>query len=922
MKFVTRLLTLRTVSLLILVAILAALTPAFLSTQSVAHAQETLAAPELTAEAVDATTVELSWTAVDGAARYELWAWDSVNKWRQLDDGSLTGTTYRDSGLTAATTYWYEIQAVDANGVYGDLSEYASATPGALPAPELTAEAVDATTVELSWTAVDGAARYELWAWDSVNKWRQLDDGSLTGTTYRDSGLTAATTYWYEIQAVDANGVYGDLSEYASATPGALPAPELTAEAVDATTVELSWTAVDGAARYELWAWDSVNKWRQLDDGSLTGTTYRDSGLTAATTYWYEVSAASASGDGVFWSELVSATPGAVSVANPDRAALVALYNATDGDNWKNKTNWLSEEPLNNWDGVTVGNSGRVIKLDLRANGLSGGIPSELGNLSNLTQLHLYSNQLSGEIPSELGNLTNLTELSLTGNQLSGAIPPELGNLSNLTELGLAGNQLSGAIPPELGKLTKLEKLYLAGNQLSGAIPPELGNLTNLKQLYLRGNQLTGCVPAVWQNNVAENDLNSLNLRFCAAPTPEKLTSAQIFAKVSPAVAFIQTATGTGSGVLIDGGYIVTNAHVVWPFDAVRVVFPDGSAFNQVPVKGWDLLVDLAVLGPINAPASPATLRSGENIPIGSEMYLIGYPLGIENADAPQPTITGGRLSRLRQWEHDGITYLQTDAAITGGQSGGAFVSDRGDVVGISTFSREGFGFSISSADLLPRIRQLIAGQDPSGLGVRRLPLSGGALRHELALRSDLDAYIINEPVGTAIEIDLSGPVDGGFRVFVSSGDELTDGKTGSFSFVVDREGPLFLILSQISTGFTLTSNRPLALFEDPDYARQIRVGESVRGNIDFPGDIDLFLLQLEENETVEIVVRSILADTFLEIGYQGGQVVSDNNSGGGLFGEDSKIVYRAPRSGTFFVEVRNDRIEALGGYVINVNRN
>ena len=78
----------------------------------------------------------------------------------------------------------------------------------------------------------------------------------------------------------------------------------------------------------------------------------------------------------------------------------------------------------------------------------------------------------------------------------------------------------------------------------------------------------------------------------------------------------------------------------------------------------------------------------------------------------------------------------------------------------------------------------------------------------------------------------------------------------------------------------------------------------------------------MEENETVEIVVRSILADTFLEIGYPGGQVVSDNNSGGGLFGEDSKIVYRAPRSGTFFVEVRNDRTEALGGYIINVNRN
>ena len=872
MKFVTRRLTLRTVSLLVLVAILAALTPAFLPTQSVTHAQgplptpaPVLAAPELTAEAVDATTVELSWTAVDGAARYELWAWDSVNDWRRLDDGRLIGTTYRDSGLTAATTYWYEIQAVDANGVYGDLSEAVPATPGALPAPVLTAEAVDATTVELSWTAVDGAARYELWAWDSVNGWRPLGDGSLTGTTYRDSGLTAGTTYWYEVSAASASGVGVFWSEYASATPGALPAPVLTAEAVDATTVELSWTAVEGAASYELWAWDNEDDGWQRIGVDLTGTSYTDENLTAGTTYWYQIQAVDANGVGGDWSEYVSATPG-VSVANPDRAALVALYNATGGANWTHSANWLSEEPLNSWHGVnTDDSSGRVIELDLSENGLngaipselsslsnltnlwlngnqlSGEIPSELGNLSNLTVLSLWDNQLSGEIPSELGNLSNLRWLSLADNELSGEIPSELGNLSNLTILVLWGNQLSGAIPSQLGNLTNLTELYLRDNRLSGAIPSELGNLTNLTALYLAGNQLTGCIPAVWRN-VAQNDLNSLNLFFCAAPTPEKLTSAQIFAKVSPAVAFIQTATGgTGSGVLIDGGYIVTNAHVVWPFDAVRVVFPDGSAFNQVPVKGWDLLVDLAVLGPINAPASPATLRSGENIPIGSEMYLIGYPLGIENADAPQPTITGGRLSRLRQWEHDGITYLQTDAAITGGQSGGAFVSDRGDVVGISTFSREGFGFSISSADLLPRIRQLIAGQDPSGLGVRRLPLSGGALRHELALRSDLDAYIINEPVGTAIEIDLSGPADGGFRVFDSSGEELTDGKTGSFSFVVDREGPLFLILSQVSTGFTLTSNRPLALFEDPDYARQIRVGESVRGNIGFPRGHRLF---------------------------------------------------------------------------------
>ena len=111
--------------------------------------------------------------------------------------------------------------------------------------------------------------------------------------------------------------------------------------------------------------------------------------------------------------------------------------------------------------------------------------------------------------------------------------------------------------------------------------------------------------------------MESLGLRFCVAPSPtptavtETLTPAQIFRKVSPAIAFIQTATSTGSGVLVAGGYLVTNAHVVWPFDAARVVFPDGTAFNGVPVKGWDLLADLAVLGPIDAPAQPVTCSTG-----------------------------------------------------------------------------------------------------------------------------------------------------------------------------------------------------------------------------------------------------------------------------------------------------------------------
>ena len=155
-----------------------------------------------------------------------------------------------------------------------------------------------------------------------------------------------------------------------------------------------------------------------------------------------------------------------------EREALVALYHATDGPNWRDNTNWLSDAPLDEWHGVSHstfddGKAGVVI-LSLNHNQLSGEIPPELGNLVLLQLLFLGGNQLSGEIPPELGNLANLRNLELGENQLSGEIPAELGNLANLESLSLLRNELSREIPPELGNLTNLEWLYLFENQLSG----------------------------------------------------------------------------------------------------------------------------------------------------------------------------------------------------------------------------------------------------------------------------------------------------------------------------------------------------------------------------------------------------------------------------------------------------------------------
>ena len=178
-----------------------------------------------------------------------------------------------------------------------------------------------------------------------------------------------------------------------------------------------------------------------------------------------------------------------------DRDFLVALYDATGGENWTQSENWLTERPLGEWSGVDADGDGRVIGLSLRNNNLTGPIPPELGALVHLKSLDLAFNELTGAIPPELGALTNLKTLELSVNNLAGAIPPELGAFDDLEVLLLGGNSLTGAIPPELGAFDDLEVLLLDGNSLTGAIPPELGGLTNLRTLWLPGNSLTGPIP-------------------------------------------------------------------------------------------------------------------------------------------------------------------------------------------------------------------------------------------------------------------------------------------------------------------------------------------------------------------------------------------------------------------------------------------
>ena len=186
-----------------------------------------------------------------------------------------------------------------------------------------------------------------------------------------------------------------------------------------------------------------------------------------------------------------------ITVTDPDRAALVALYDATGGPNWNHNDNWLTDAPLGDWYGVEVDDQGRVIGLHFQSNRLTGRLPPELGSLANLRSLFIWLDGTTGPIPPELGNLANLQSLRLMGrsSHLTGPIPPELGRLANLQILELWNNDLTGPIPPELGRLTNLNSLHLSKNDLTGPIPPELGGLADLRSLNLTANRLTGPIP-------------------------------------------------------------------------------------------------------------------------------------------------------------------------------------------------------------------------------------------------------------------------------------------------------------------------------------------------------------------------------------------------------------------------------------------
>ncbi|MFN0028518.1 MAG: S1C family serine protease [Acidimicrobiales bacterium] len=431
------------------------------------------------------------------------------------------------------------------------------------------------------------------------------------------------------------------------------------------------------------------------------------------------------------------------------------------------------------------------------------------------------------------------------------------------------------------------------------------------------------------------------------------LTAADALQEVEAHLAFLSTPTGTGSAVLLEDGRLITNAHVVDPFGSVEVTFADGEVFEDVPVIGTDPGSDLALLGPLPEQRRGTTLHSGGELDLGSVVYLAGYPLQFNNDEDPQLTISQGILSRRRSVDQPSEQrWLQTDAMIAGGQSGGALLDARGRVIGISGLGIEGFALALDGADVQRSIEAIGAGQTEP-----RLPFpdedaeeaaTNGSVRLSDA-RSELTlmAYV-SEDSTVELRFDpqsrptlhahtLEGeflwpPDEDPFAedpATPATPDTLDTPDTAprtTFEFDVPANSHLVIFVGDErpdAATIGWSSSIPLVARADEDDGTSVDGEDTISGILGLHEIQDIYLVDLEEGDELRVGVAAGPGDAAVSIEAPGddrfGSWYTDD-SDVGLIGHDAEDTFVAERSGLHRVMVSSPDAMPMG-YTLTLNR-
>ena len=455
--------------------------------------------------------IEWSWDPVEGASGYRV-QFSLDDMFTDADEiiaRSGAQNTYRRKVATGTEAH-LRVQSSFGAGDAVEFSEWSlpvrGRTSGVLGVPaNLRVSASGGDFIEWSWDPVEGASGYRV-QFSLDDMFTDADEiiaRSGAQNTYRRKVATGTEAY-LRVQSSFGAGDAVEFSEWSlpvrGRTSGVLGVPaNLRVSASGEDFIEWSWDPVESVSGYRVQFSldDNFTEADEIIERTAAQNAYRRQ-FAKGTEAHLRVQSSYGAGDAVEYSEWSAPVRGRT-LATPvvpgaDRAALVALFEATRGPIWTSAENWLTDAPLDEWYGVET-DQGRVTRLELGRNQLIGSLPPEIGQLGRLEALLLYDNQLSGPIPPEVGRLISLDALWLQQNGLTGSIPAEIGQLARLRTLDLQVNQLAGAIPPEIGQLARLENLSLRNNGLTGSIPAEIGQLARLKDLLLSGNQLTGVIP-------------------------------------------------------------------------------------------------------------------------------------------------------------------------------------------------------------------------------------------------------------------------------------------------------------------------------------------------------------------------------------------------------------------------------------------
>ena len=435
-----------------------------------------------------------------------------------------------------------------------------------------------------------------------------------------------------------------------------------------------------------------------------------------------------------------------------------------------------------------------------------------------------------------------------------------------------------------------------------------------------------------------------------SGPSSAPLDPKALLAAVRPSVALVTTTISQGSGVLVDDGYVVTNAHVVDPYGAATITFEGAAAMVDVPVVGIDPFADIALLGPIVTDRSALPLAGSLDLEQGDDVYLVGYPGEFDAA--PEPAISKGLVSRLRDYRPFEQTYIQTDAAIGGGQSGGALLDSRGQVVGISGLSfADQFALALSSPDVRRSIADIQHGSTPSYRHLVDAPaitdgifdvandLEFGLLVLRAADVARSLQFTVPEANEPTVEVfDLGGSVHLANQrridqelasdpslTAADAGTVLTAAATGEYTISVPAKADLLInVGSGRSEGAAVefASSLPVVVYEDTDDGQKINTGDTVTGVVDPFEFSDTFVLDMVAGDTVTIRVSAGGSDPVLLVippGVDPDTVPPVDDSSLGLFGHDAETTFTAQTSGPHEIDVwMNDWV--VSGYRLDVD--